>query len=159
MSNDLTPEQNAERGYTITRTFDAPRQLVWDAITIADQFGQWFGTAEIKVDVQTYDVRPGGAMKATMTYEGNEIPWVGEFKEVEPIERLVLAFADLPELPDPTDLLTFTLTELGPDRTELVLRQSGGHLTDEQYEQAREGTAGFVEAMADVVAAAKAARG
>jgi uncharacterized protein YndB with AHSA1/START domain len=152
MTADLTPEQNAERGYTITRTFDAPRQLVWDAITIADQFGQWFGTTDVKVDVHSYDVRPGGAMKATMFFDGGEMPWSGEFKEVEPIERLVLAFADTPVLGDAFDLFTFTLTELGTDRTELVLRQSGGHLTDEQYAQAREGTAGFLEAMADVIA-------
>jgi uncharacterized protein YndB with AHSA1/START domain len=159
MSTDLTPEQNAERGYTITRTFDAPRQLVWDAITVPEQFAEWFGTPEVKVEVETYDVRPGGAMKSTMFFDGNEIHWTGEFKEVQPIARIVMAIADLPELPEKTDLLTFTLTELGPDRTEMVFRQSGGNLSDEEYGQAREGSAGFIEAMADVIARSKAARG
>jgi uncharacterized protein YndB with AHSA1/START domain len=157
MSTDLTPEQNAERGFTITRTFDAPRQLVWDAITLPDQLAEWFGTADVKVDVTTMEVRPGGAFAATMYWEGNEMPWRGEFKEVQPIERLVLGISDQ-ELGDEHELLTYTLTDLG-EQTELVLRQSGGHLTDEQYEQAREGTEAFIESMADVIARNKAAKG
>jgi hypothetical protein len=47
--------------------------------------------------------------------------------------------------------MTFTLTEAG-DKTDLVLRQSGGSLSDEEYGQAKEGTGSFVDAMADVVA-------
>jgi uncharacterized protein YndB with AHSA1/START domain len=156
MSTDLNPEQNAERGYTITRTFDAPRQLVWDAITVPDQFGQWFGTRDVKVDVHTYDVRPGGTMTSTMHFDGNEIHWIGEFKEVQPIERIVMTISDTPELPEVTDLLTFTLTELGPDRTELVFRQSGGTMSDEEYEQAREGSSSFLDAMAEVIAEVRA---
>jgi hypothetical protein len=35
-----------------------------------------------------------------------------------------------------------------------VLRQSGGHLTDEQYGQAKEGTAGFLDRMAELLARA-----
>jgi uncharacterized protein YndB with AHSA1/START domain len=154
MTDDLTPEQNAERGYTITRVFDAPRQLVWDAITVPEQFAEWFGTAETKVDVATMDVRPGGAWRATMYFDGNELPWSGEYKEVVEPERLVLAFADTEVLGDRYDLFTFTLNDLG-GRTELVLRQSGGNLSDEQYAMAREGTAAFVEAIAAIVARAQ----
>jgi hypothetical protein len=36
-------------------------------------------------------------------------------------------------------------------QTELVLRQSGGHLTDEQYERARGGTASFLDELAKVL--------
>jgi len=35
-----------------------------------------------------------------------------------------------------------------------VVRQTGGHLTDEQYGQAREGTAAFLDRMAELLARA-----
>ena len=145
-----TTPNNADRGYTITRVFDAPRQLVWNAITEAEQFAQWFGPVDSTLDIHEMDVRPGGAWRATLHFNGMEMPWSGRWEEVVEPERVVLAFADAPSLGDEFDLLTMTLTSLG-DKTELVLRQSGGHLTDEQYEQAREGTAGFLDRMAGLL--------
>ena len=44
----------------------------------------------------------------------------------------------------------FTVTLSGD--TELVLRQSGGHMTDEQYAEAMHGTGTFLDAMADMLA-------
>jgi uncharacterized protein YndB with AHSA1/START domain len=142
---------NAERGYTITRVFDAPRALVWSAITEPEQFAQWFGPVGSTLDIHEMDVRPGGAWRATLHFAGMEMPWAGRWEEVDAPSRVVLAFVDQPTLGDEFDLMTFTLTE-ADDRTELVLRQSGGHLTDEQYGQAKEGTAAFLDRMAELVA-------
>ncbi|MGH9026401.1 MAG: SRPBCC domain-containing protein, partial [Acidimicrobiia bacterium] len=64
-----------ERGYTITRNFDAPRPVVWQAITRADLFAQWFGAGTDRVEVQQWDLKPGGQWRATMHFEGNELPW------------------------------------------------------------------------------------
>jgi uncharacterized protein YndB with AHSA1/START domain len=155
MTDAPTPDRDAERGFTITRTFDAPRQLVWDAITLPEHVGEWFGTRETKVEVAEYDVRPGGAMRATMFFDGNEMPWQGTFQEVEPIDRLVLGITDQDD-PDELELLTYVLTDLGDGRTEMVFRQSGGHLTDEQYEGAREGSEAFLDSLAEVLAEIKA---
>lgn len=141
---------DAARGYTITRTFEAPRDLVWRALTEADLFARWFG-AEVPLEIHEWDLREGGNWRGTMTYEGNEIPWVGEFVVVEPPERLVIAISDEGEVRDTDDLMQMTLRDDG-DRTELVLVQNGGGLTDEQYEMAKEGTASFLEAIAEVVA-------
>jgi len=151
MTDELTPEQNAERGYTITRVFDAPRQLVWEAITRPDQFAVWFGTDQAQVEVAEMDVRPGGAWRLKMVWGEKEMPWSGQYREVVEPERLVLAFIDADHLGEEFELFTFTLNDLG-DKTELVLRQSGGHLTDEQYDEAKEGTAGFLDTMADLLA-------
>jgi hypothetical protein len=49
------------------------------------------------------------------------------------------------------DTFTVTLTDLGGS-TELVLRQSCGHMTDEQYAEAMYGTGTFLDAMADLLA-------
>ncbi|MCU1356855.1 MAG: hypothetical protein JWM89_2273 [Acidimicrobiales bacterium] len=139
-----------ERGYTLERTFNAPKALVWRAITEADLFATWFG-ADTPLEIHQWDLRPQGEWKATMTYEGNEMPWAGRFLEVDEPDKLVVAFVDAPVIEDVFDVMTYTLTEHG-DSTELVLRQHGGHLTDEQYEQAKEGTASFLDALAKVVA-------
>jgi uncharacterized protein YndB with AHSA1/START domain len=148
--SDFSPDFDPDRGYTLTRTFDAPRALVWRAITEADLFAQWVG-ADTPMEVHTWDLRPGGEWRGTMTYEGNELPWSGRFIEIEEPERLVVAFTDEPTIEQVDETLTYTLTERG-DQTELVLRQSGGSLSDEEYGPAREGTASFLEKMAEVVA-------
>jgi uncharacterized protein YndB with AHSA1/START domain len=147
---DTPAADDAERGYTITRTYEAPRALVWRAITEADLFARWFG-AETELVVHSWDLRPGGEWRGTMTYEGNEIPWLGRFIEVDEPERLVLAITDEGELTEPLELITYTLAE-ADGRTELVLRQSGGGLTDEQYQQAKEGSSGFLDELGKVVA-------
>ena len=140
---------NDAAGFTITRTFDAPRALVWRALTERDLFARWFG-ADAELDVHEWDFRVDGSWTGTMTWEGNTMPWSGRFLEVQEPERLVVAIADAPELGDTYEVITQTLTESG-GRTELVLSQTG-HLTPEQYEQTREGSAAFLDELATVVA-------
>jgi uncharacterized protein YndB with AHSA1/START domain len=148
MSDATTPSD--ERGYTLTRRFEAPRALVWQAITAPDLFARWFGAGTEGVEVLEWDLRPGGRWRATMRHQGDDLPWVGRFVEIEEPGRLVLAVASAVELGETFELLTMTLTE-SSGRTELVLRQTG-HMSDEEYRQAREGTAGFLDALVTVVA-------
>jgi uncharacterized protein YndB with AHSA1/START domain len=142
---------NSERGYTITRTFDAPQDLVWQCLTTPEHFAVWYGGHEGQMKDMVVDARVGGAWGGTMVLpNGYSMRWAGEFKEVDPTSHLVLAFT----LPDETpagqehsyDLFTFDLVETG-GKTELTLRQSGGNLTDEQYLEAREGTNGFLDVL------------
>lgn len=148
MTDTQTPD--SERGYTITRAYDAPRQLVWRAITEADLFARWFGS-DVQFEVHSWDLRAGGEWTGTMTYEGTEIPWAGRFIEVDEPKWLVVAITDEGEVKDTDDKLSYTLVDKG-DTTELTVRQWGGSLTDEQYAQAEEGSRGFLEALAKVVA-------
>lgn len=142
-----------ERGYTLTRRFDAPRAVVWQAITQPDLFAQWFGTEAARVDVHQWDLEPGGRWRATMHWEGNEMPWSGRFEKIDEPEQIVIAVMDAAELGDAFELMTITLTEQG-DQTDLVLRQTG-HMTDEQYGEAKEGTGSFLDALAAVVGTVK----
>jgi uncharacterized protein YndB with AHSA1/START domain len=148
MTESSTP--NAGRGFTLTRRFEAPRALVWQAITVPDLFARWFGAGTDGVEVKEWDLQPGGLWRATMRYEGNEMPWVGRFVEIDEPARLVVAVANAIDLGDTFELLTMTLSESGGG-TEFVLRQTG-HLSDEDYERTKEGTAGFLDALASVVA-------
>jgi uncharacterized protein YndB with AHSA1/START domain len=52
---------NPDLDLTITRVIRAPRQVVWRAWTDPAQLAQWWIPAPAKCQVQTLDVRPGGA--------------------------------------------------------------------------------------------------
>jgi uncharacterized protein YndB with AHSA1/START domain len=142
-----------ELGYDIERTFDAPRELVWSMWTQPEHFSYWWGgtAVDVPLDRIELDARPGGIWKATMVGEGWGIDWVGEFREADEPSRLVIAFTDDDSNPA-RDTFTVVLTEDG-DKTHMLLQQRGGGLTAEQYEQAREGTAGFMDALAERLAA------
>jgi uncharacterized protein YndB with AHSA1/START domain len=140
---------SGERGYTLTRTFDAPRAVVWRALTEPDLFAQWFGTRTADVEIHQWDLEPGGQWRATMRFPGGEMPWAGRFLEIDAPSRLVLAVVDAVEIGETFELLTMTLAEQGAG-TEFVLRQSG-HMSEEEYQQAKEGSAGFLDALAEVV--------
>jgi uncharacterized protein YndB with AHSA1/START domain len=146
--------EGTDRGYTITRTFDSPRELVWNAWTDPKQFAIWFGGPTTQMLNMAMDVRPGGTWSGTMALpDGATIAWAGKFLEVQPPQRLVLTLNDQGILGAEFETMTVTLTDLG-GATELVLRQSGGHLSDEQYAAAMHGTGTFLDAMADLLAGA-----
>lgn len=111
-----------DREFTITRVFDAPRELVWKAWTDPDQVARWFGPRGISTprSTITMDVRPGGTFELTMVSDddGTEYPSGGTFLEVEEPERLVWRDRDI-------DLLvTITFVDLG-GRTEMTCHVAG----------------------------------
>lgn len=66
----------------IERTFNAPRQRVWDAYTIPEQFAKWWGPEGWETTVKEFDLVPGGknhyAMKCVDKNQGewfNQESW------------------------------------------------------------------------------------
>ena len=145
----------SERGYTITRTLDAPRDAVWEAWTTPEHFAVWFGTEGVPMEDVELDVRPGGAWRGTMIYEGRRINWSGVFREVVEPERLVMDLTDGTGAEGEYETYTVTLTDLG-DQTEMTLSQTGGHLTDEGYEEAKAGTNTFMDSLEHLLPSIKA---
>src|SRR5438270_12945115 len=93
----------------ITRTVDAPRELVWASWTTPEQFAVWFGTDQVEVplDSVSMDVRPGGTWSARMLLpDGGAIDWTGEYVTVEPPTHLALTMTDDPSSParEPIDV-------------------------------------------------------
>ena len=148
--SDTDGSIDSQRGYTLTRRLDAPRLLVWRALAEPELFARWFGAGTDGVEVHQWDFEPGGRWRASMRWQGSSMPWAGRFEEIDEPDRLVWAFVDAADLGEVYEVMTITLADEGTG-TELVLRQSGGHLTDEQYEQAKAGTASFLEALEVVV--------
>lgn len=54
------------REVVITRVFDAPREMVWEAWTDAEQIVKWWGPHGFTLTIDAMDVRPGGVWKSTM---------------------------------------------------------------------------------------------
>ena len=140
-------------GATITRTFAAPRQLVYEAWTTPQHFATWWGGSAVTVpgDSIAMDVRVGGTWKATMILPGDmpEINWYGEYVEVDPPSKLVLTMTDRPG--DARELVTVVLTEV-EGGTEMVFTQTGGNLDAAEYERVTEGWQTFFDAMDEVLA-------
>ena len=143
-------------GFTVTRTIKAPRQLVWDAWTLPEHFSKWFGTeaVEVPLDSIVMDVRPGGAMAATMLLpDGNRMEWHGEYKVVDQPSRLEYWLSDGPPIEglDPV-VVTFAEVDGG---TEVTLFQPRYGFTDEQIEATAAGYNAFFDALETVVASIK----
>jgi uncharacterized protein YndB with AHSA1/START domain len=109
----------------LTRVFDAPRELVWQAWTDPARLAQWWGPRDWGAAVHELDLRPGGVIRVDML--GPE-PWGahpmgGTFHEVTPPERLVFtsrAFGNDTEGWQLEVLNTVTFTAEG-DRTRMTL--------------------------------------
>ena len=75
--------------FVIARTFDAPRQRVWDAWTKPEQFAQWFGPKGVKTTPRVFDFREGGRLHARMDSPDGSHMWaLNIYREIVPIERL-----------------------------------------------------------------------
>ena len=74
----------------LTRIFDAPRTMVWAAITDPKQVAQWYGGPGFTNPVCEMDLRPGGAWHHVMQApNGMRITISSLFEEVVKPERLV----------------------------------------------------------------------
>lgn len=95
----------------MSRVFDAPRSLVFEAFTDAKHLPQWMlGPEGWTMPVCEIDLRPGGAWHFVWRRDdGAEMEMTGEYREITPPERLVSTESwggDWPET-----IVTLTLTE------------------------------------------------
>ncbi len=81
----------SDRDVRVTRTFNAPRQLVWDAHIQPDLIRQWQGYGGWDMPVCDMDVRVGGKYKWLWRNldDGKQFGFFGTFTEVDNPSRLV----------------------------------------------------------------------
>jgi predicted 3-demethylubiquinone-9 3-methyltransferase (glyoxalase superfamily)/uncharacterized protein YndB with AHSA1/START domain len=92
-----SPAASAAREFTISRTFDAPRDLVWKAWTEAERMAQWWGPKGAAIRVMKLDLRPGGIFHYAMQYQpGRDVFGRMAYREIAAPERLVFvtSFSD-----------------------------------------------------------------
>ena len=103
-----------ERELVLTRTFDAPRSLVFKAWTEREHLVHWSAPRGFTVTDCAGDVRPGGAWRSCMrSPEARDHCSRGVYREVVEPERLVFTFAwDEPDgSPGREMLVTVTFAE------------------------------------------------
>lgn len=127
--NELVIERE-QLAVSMSRVFDAPRDLVWKACTDATLLPQWWGPRALTTVVERMDLRVGGVWRFIQTNaEGNEFAFNGVFKEVKPPERLVYTFEYEP-MAGHISVDAITLEELPDGRTKMISRSTFDSLED-----------------------------
>ncbi|WP_214467540.1 SRPBCC family protein [Microbacterium flavescens] len=123
------PEQTDTKEFTITRVFEAPRDVVWRAWTADTEVATWWHPRgiEVKAGSTVTDVRVGGRYAYTMVnpLDGQEYPTAGVYREVSPPERLVFTWASPNDADDEAPVITVELSELPDDRTGMRFHMIG----------------------------------
>jgi uncharacterized protein YndB with AHSA1/START domain len=90
MDQTLKVTTPSDREVVMTRVFNAPRNLVFDALTRPDLLKRWYGPVGWSLVACEIDLRVGGGWRfVTRRPDGREIGQRGVYREIVPPERLV----------------------------------------------------------------------
>jgi uncharacterized protein YndB with AHSA1/START domain len=95
-----------------TRLFDAPRHLVFEAMSRPEHIRRWWGNLGdgYSVPVCEVDLRVGGKWRFVNKHPNGEAEFYGEYREIDPPGRIVFTEIFAP-FPDTESVVTATLTE------------------------------------------------
>ena len=154
--DELVTGRKALPEFVISRTFDAPRDLVWKAWTEPERMAQWFGPKDVKIVKSANDLRPGGIYHYGMRTSDGQVMWGRwTYINVVPPELLVFvtSFSDEdggitrhPLSPTwPLELLSSITLDEEKGKTTVTVHWSPIHATDEEratFDKGRESMTG-----------------
>ena len=109
---------------TITRTYDAPRELIFECMTTPEHLTHFWGPTgtSAPIDKIKIDLRPGGVFETVMVNDatGEEYPSRGVYVEIDPPNKLVWSEPDV----EGGMTSSSTFVDLGNGRTEVVIHQT-----------------------------------
>jgi uncharacterized protein YndB with AHSA1/START domain len=110
-SGKLSVTTPSDREIVMTRVFDAPRDLVFQAHTSCDHLSNWWGPRKYEIASCEVDFRPGGAWRIVHRGpDGEDYGFHGEYREIVRPERIVWTF-EWEGLPGHVSVETLTLEE------------------------------------------------
>src|SRR4051812_33332594 len=139
-----------DREIVMTRVFDAPRQLVFDAFSKPELLKRWFGPRGWSLTVCEVDPRVGGGFRFVLRGpDGNEMGMRGVYRELVPPERSVHveSFDDYPGESEVTAVwveqagkttMTATVRYPSPEVRDIVVRSGMEHGAAESYDKLAE---------------------
>jgi uncharacterized protein YndB with AHSA1/START domain len=139
-----------DREIVLTRVFDAPRHLVFDAFTKPELLKRWFGPRGWSLVVCEIDLRVGGTFRFVLRGpDGSQMGMRGTYREIVPPERSVHmeSFDDYPGESQVTTVLveqggrtTLTATVLYPSQEirDIVIKSGMEHGAAESYDKLAE---------------------
>ena len=108
----------------LERILPADRGRVFAAFSDAEQLAQWWGPAGFEIPAIAFDPRVGGSYRIEMKPpEGDPFALIGEFRSVEPPDRLTFGFVWEQPDPDDVDMVADLSFEDRGESTRLALRQ------------------------------------
>jgi uncharacterized protein YndB with AHSA1/START domain len=120
MKGRTTVERKSERELVVTRTFDAPARIVFEAWSKPELFRRWWVPKSMGMSLLSceMDVRVGGKYRLEFAHGDSNASFFGTYKEVTPHSRLVWTN----EESDEGSVTTVTFEEKG-GRTLLVMSE------------------------------------
>jgi uncharacterized protein YndB with AHSA1/START domain len=145
-SGTATVTLPADDQILITREFDAPKHLVYEAWTTPELVKRWWSGERGETILAEIDLRVGGTWRYVMIAHGDfEVGFHGEYREIVPNERIVSTEV-FEGMPDASSLNTLTLTETdGRTTMEILVQHETKEHRDAHIDSGMEG--GMQEAM------------
>ena len=113
MPNTLTVTTPSDLEIRLMREFDAPRALVFEALSKPEHLRFWWGQASSTLTHCEMDFRPGGKWRfVERDKDGQEWGFRGEVREIDPPRRIVQTF-EWEGLPGHISVETMELEDLG----------------------------------------------
>jgi uncharacterized protein YndB with AHSA1/START domain len=120
----VTDSQTNLGELTYVRTWDAPRQLVFECMTTPEHLTHFWGPTGVSTPIEniTIDLRPGGVFETIMVNDadGTSFTSRGVYVEIDPPNTLVWSEADV----EGGMTTSITFTDLGDGRCETVTHQT-----------------------------------
>jgi uncharacterized protein YndB with AHSA1/START domain len=110
----------SDREIVLSRVFNAPRELVFEAHSKREHVERWWGPRGYTLPVCDLDFRPGGKWRfVSRSPDGQEDAFRGEFREIVPPERIVWTF-EWEGLPGHISVETLVFEEIEGGKTRLI---------------------------------------
>lgn len=92
--HDLTIEAPPDSNvFYMTRTFDAPRALVWKALSEPEHAVRWWGPHGYENEVLEFDFRVGGSWRIATRTPNGRIEFFGEYRDIRKPELITQTFS------------------------------------------------------------------
>jgi uncharacterized protein YndB with AHSA1/START domain len=100
----------SDREIMMTRVFDAPRDLVFEAHTGCEHLENWWGPARYSFASCDFDFREGGKWRIVHRGDDGEFGFRGEFREIVRPDRITWTF-EFEGMPGHISVETLTFTD------------------------------------------------
>jgi uncharacterized protein YndB with AHSA1/START domain len=111
-----------EREIHIERIFNAPRSVVWRALTEPELVAQWWGRGN-KCVIERFELQRGGHWRFVEHTADGAFGFEGRFREITPPTRIEQTF-EFDGMPGHVSVQAMTLDDLGDGRTRVVITVS-----------------------------------
>ena len=123
LGNETTTVYADGPEFVMERIFDAPRELVWQALTDPERIPRWWGKRHTTMTVEEMDVRVGGKWRWVAHTPDGDAPFSGEYLEIEPPRKLVnTEMFDVPPYNEGEPAIVTQVLEALDGKTKLTAR-------------------------------------